>query len=622
MTAGDAARVVASAPQGQIAPSEGAPGAPPGDEAGAQPAGAPFPRIAGTGPGPSGLRSASAGAMQAEPGEPPPTAQPPHEGPEQPPAGGLAAEAGDQGIAALAAEIAQRDPHPIDELEVTALLESSGVTDAVACQRYGAADVFHLAGLVLARVRSAADPPAETGNSLNDSPSLTPLPRPRLGEVLPDLARGFLGLVPILVLFLLMRGYSNLGHWGQHRLLALSAGVSASILVTNGFIQAASYRAFTYLGMGDPRAAGWFLQRSTALSALCVSVIGLVGLALVSRLVRLDPGDLFVFAAAFGAFSAIWLVGARLSVVGKPFWMPVALIGGVLIAFVADRTLSLVWGMHLAAATALGFAATMGLMLTVEARHYRGGKVPGKERPVRLPSLGYLLLEALPPFAYGSLYMVFIFAPHVLGWLGALRHGQSPMLVLASLEVGLVLSMPPIIMLAGAAEYWLKRFWRHVSAELLATPSGNAARFDRCLTNWYRTHLLHYGIALTALSVADYGAFRLAFDRGYLSAALGVPSAGPVSFTFVAGLIAYWLLGLGVYNAMFCTTLGRADLPARAVALATIVTVATGVPLSFLGDFTYSTIAFICGSATFFGMSQWMTARMMKHLHYYYLSSQ
>src|ERR1700716_2302330 len=53
----------------------------------------------------------------------------------------------------LLAEVTRRVPLPIDGLEITALLESLGITDELARGRYGAADAFDLADKVLASAR-------------------------------------------------------------------------------------------------------------------------------------------------------------------------------------------------------------------------------------------------------------------------------------------------------------------------------------------------------------------------------------------------------------------------------------------------------------------------------------
>ena len=56
-------------------------------------------------------------------------------------------------ILGLADEMAIRVPLPVDALEITAVIESWGITDEVATQRYGTPDVFCLADEVLTQMR-------------------------------------------------------------------------------------------------------------------------------------------------------------------------------------------------------------------------------------------------------------------------------------------------------------------------------------------------------------------------------------------------------------------------------------------------------------------------------------
>lgn len=58
-----------------------------------------------------------------------------------------------QAILALAADVSQHVVRPVDSLEITALIESLGVTDEIAVRRYGASDTFELAETILDCVR-------------------------------------------------------------------------------------------------------------------------------------------------------------------------------------------------------------------------------------------------------------------------------------------------------------------------------------------------------------------------------------------------------------------------------------------------------------------------------------
>ena len=66
----------------------------------------------------------------------------------------------------LVERIAGLLPDPVDELQVAALLESQGVTDQIAVDRYGRADVFALAREVFERLpRASVETPADSGRT-------------------------------------------------------------------------------------------------------------------------------------------------------------------------------------------------------------------------------------------------------------------------------------------------------------------------------------------------------------------------------------------------------------------------------------------------------------------------
>ncbi len=343
---------------------------------------------------------------------------------------------------------------------------------------------------------------------------------------------------------------------------------------------------------------------------------------LTSRVAAFGPVDAIVLILAFGAFSAFWLAGSALTLAQKPAWSAVALLGGFLAAFGSNWFLTRFGGNHLLAALLIGYATTMSVTLLAGARIYRGDGTAARKAPVQLPSSGYLFLEAGWPFAYGSLYMVFILIPHALGWLSAARLSQAPMLAVAALEVGLVLSLLPMIILDGVASHALRSFWRRLSQELPATPGTDAAHFDSGLSLFYRTYRERYLWFLSAASLAAALGFHFLMNSGYVFAAYQLPDVGTVAMIFLAGLVAYGLLGWGAFNSMFCITLDRADLPVRAVILGMIVLIAMGVPLTIAHGVGYSVVAFIGGALMFCISSQVMVNRVMASLHHHYLCSQ
>jgi polysaccharide biosynthesis protein PelF len=543
------------------------------------------------------------------------------------------------GIASLVEEVTERDPLPIEGLEITALLESMGITDYVALQRYGAPDVFELGAEVLRQMR-AKHPSSASIAVLKKLPAAPPT---RWTETLSDYARGPLALVTALSIVFTISAYGVLGGWSTYRLLALSVGLTTAMLVTSGFTQAPSRRISTYLGLGNPSAAGRFFWLTMAVGAACVCLIALV-LALASFWLKVPLSwftsqIMLTYLMAFLGLSAIWLMSGGLSIVRKTEWLTLGLVTGLVVGVLADRIAAHFTAAHLAVGTVAGFAVVVALEVQALIRGFHNWtpdktsdhgatKAPttkkARRSPIkktRFPSVSYLVNEATPYFLYSALYMVFILVPHVLGWLGVLGPGQPRMWAVTSMEVGLTLALVPIILVGGVAEHTMREFWRLAPGVQANTPGTDVSQFGNSLTKFYGRYWRLYMLALTALSLAVYGAVSLAFNSGLMTRWLALPDLTQMARFFVAGLCINWLIGSGLFNCMFCITLGRPGPAVWAVVLAIAVTVIVGAPLSFRLNYSFAVVAFICGAIAFALASRRARVRVLKASDFHYVSS-
>ncbi len=514
-----------------------------------------------------------------------------------------------EAIARLATEVAQRDRQPIDALEITAIIESLGVTDEVAQQRYGADDAFVLGEAVFDYLKTTGAP----------APPLEAVLEPHTTrwEMLRDFSRGFLALLPAVVLLLCIFAYSAAGQWSQNLVLALSAGMTSSMLITNGIIQALSRRTSIYLGLGKPAIAGRFLWQSTTLA-----FVGLVGFILLAGLVVNELGffaveERWIFALAFLSLSALWMAAGGLSLIQKTGWLGLGMVSGLLVGSTVDRLLLPFSTWHLAVGSVAGYGTAMSIIIIALRQGYTDpNRIKAKRaKSLPMPSRAYLLHEATPYFAYGFLYMAFILLPHILGWLGALGIDQVRSWAVTSVEIGLTASMPPLIIANGVAEHALRRFWRHAPALQAQTAGDNVAQFRTALVKFYWHYAKVYLAALTILSLGTHLLFPLVVDAGIIERWLHLPNAAQLIFIFNAGLIAYGLLGLGIFSCMFCITVGAPQLAMQAVGWGLMTTLLIGIPLSGM-HYTFSALAFICGAIVFVIAAWKMCNRVLQSSDY------
>jgi glycosyltransferase involved in cell wall biosynthesis len=516
-------------------------------------------------------------------------------------------------LLAMAREIDRVGTSPaVDSLEVAALLESMGTTDQTASTRFGARDVFELAEAVFTRLQAnhARRPSRDSGGE-DDSP------RGALRS-LREVGRGPLALLQLGVLLSIMFVYARLGGWKNDEVFALGLGMSTSILVTSALIQTIGRRPSIYLGLGDRVSAQAALRLGTLAAGACIAELAFLSTVGGYLSGAFTLPELLIFVTAFAAFSAIWIAAAGLMIVQSGEWLVVALAVGLAVDLGVDRGLGLA-GPHLAVGTAAGFATTVALVL-IGVRLAIGGNENAEDRAV-LPSHGYLVHEAGPYLAYGSLYMAFFVLPHVLGWLGALAPGEARGAAIQVLEHGLTLGLPPVLVAAGLAEHAAGTFWRHASAAQRATPGDAPAGFgDYARRRLYVPQLSRHLVVLGATSAALWVIVQSGTAGGVTPWLL--PPHGPdAELVFVGALLAYGMLGWGLFNSTYTLSLARPELALRALVPAVVVTLAAGVPLSLLAGFGYAVIAFAAGTTVFVVTSSRTTWSLLRSADYHYFAS-
>src|SRR5262249_3283992 len=151
----------------------------------------------------------------------------------------------------------------IDSLEVTALLESFGISHPVATERYDAPNTFALAEAVLEVVRRNGAPVASRQSTVAEL-------RPSTREAVRDYLQGAVALLPGVLLMAIITTCAYFGEWAQGQVLAMSLGLTVSMIPTNGFVYSVTRRGSLFIAAGNVGGARRFLRLSTTFAALCL----------------------------------------------------------------------------------------------------------------------------------------------------------------------------------------------------------------------------------------------------------------------------------------------------------------------------------------------------------------
>lgn len=513
------------------------------------------------------------------------------------------------GVAKVAAEVGQvATSPPVDSLEVAALLESMGITDQIASARYGAPDVFDLAEAVLERMRAK---PGRQAYGEETKP-----PRAWL-QPMREMARGPLALLQFGLLLSIIFACAKFGRWKSDQVFSLGLGMSTSILLGSILTQAVSRRPSIYLGLGDRASARAALRVGTVAAAVVmIMVASLLGGAL-SRL--FTPPDLLTSLAGYAAFSALWIAAAAAIIGRSSEWLVLALAAGLGVGILVQRALGSP-GWYLGGEAAAGFAAAVAVVLVGGWWSMGGWAGQGGDRAV-LPSRGYMLQEAVPYLAYGLLYVAFFVTPHILSWVGAVPPRESRRAAIETVEHGLTLGLPPLLIATGLAEQAVGAFWRQASAAQRATAGSLPGHFgETVLRKLYVPQLCRHLLVLGTVSTATW---FLVENRaaGSLTPWLLPPSGPEERLLFAGGLLAYGLLGWALFNCTYTLSLARPQLALRDLLPAVAIAVAVGVPLSLAVGFGYAVIAFAAGCSALVVTSSRTTWKLLRSADYHYFAS-
>jgi hypothetical protein len=469
----------------------------------------------------------------------------------------------------LSRNVRERVPQPIDVLEIAAVIESMGITDTVAVEDYGVTDAFELAGLVFDAVRAW---PGELSPVRHDDG--TP---DRERNALADVsARGLLALAPLCVLLIGLQALALAG-WDTGAILALSIGVTASMLLTSGPIVAIGRRTSVYLGFEQVDSARRFITRASLGTLLACVAIGLAAYGLASALALLTEEQRLIFTTSLVAYALLWLLASGLSLAGASALVCGVLAGGLALAIGTGVAFGTPAGIG------IGYGATVAVLVVAWCVYY-----PYRRQSTLLPrATGPLLLDSAPYVFFGTAFAMFLVGPHLLGWLGAGEGDGSVIDRVMTLELSLLIALVPVVLATGVSERVLRSFW-DVARTLRRETAADG--FRRGVRSYVLGGFVRYAVVLGALSLAT----ALVYEALVLSSALDHSS----QLVFLAGLTAFLLLGLGQFGCLFLLGLSLPGRAVRSLVTGLLVLGALGLPLALV-DFRLAAVGFAVAAAVF-----------------------
>jgi hypothetical protein len=513
-----------------------------------------------------------------------------------------------QAIDELAEMVIEITGTPIDERGVAATLESRGLRDVDAVERYAKRDIFDLADEVFVHAR-ALTPGQPTWVAPPETRVL------RRSFVLAYLRGGF-SFLPLLVqvVLLLTIGYSQWGwvHFTLAQASTVALGVGLAMLGTAGFVQLIGYLGPLFAESDKHRLARRAAYRTLAAGMLgSVALAGVVGAVLLTAggypAARLEQALLFDVLV-----SAVWLLNGALYMVKRQVGILIGIAASVGVVAVVMKATS--WGIYAAQWLGLGAAIAVQLALVASVLARRAATTPDVLRSAKFPRPAVMLPALRPLFLYGSAYFGLLLADRAVAWTAG--HHPLALWFNVSYELGL-----DVAMFAGAAGIAFLECSLHAFSKI-ALPRQD--RFSGLATGshnrWYLGFFARQLAAVMLLLAAGAGIMLGTLIALHSAGALG--SAGrywsdPVTRrVLVFGFAGYAMLALGVASTGVLFNLNRARTAARAALAGAVLDIAVGLVLSRLFGFSYAVLGLTAGAAVFAILAGVAAGRALRRADY------
>jgi len=525
--------------------------------------------------------------------------------------------AGAEAIDELALDVLEIAGSPVDAWAVAATLESRGVRDLDAVERYRRADVFELAEVVFVRCRELQEPIV--------APTLEPMPTSlRARRFTGHFARGAFFFVPLALqmISLVLFGYSQWAwvHFSLSQASTIALSTGASFVATAGFVQALGYLGPLFSEPGKHSLTERLTWRWLALALVCSFAFGglLVG---VNALLGAYPAGLVEVGIVYYALLAgLWLANGILYMLRAYLAMFLATVAGLAAVVVLREGPGL--GIYAAQWIGLGLtiAAALGWATLVLRR--RAASTAGDLRLAQFPPWRRLRRAATPFFCFGALYFALILCDRMVGW----SAGDHPLPVWFEVRYELGLDWALIAVVAGIAflEHTVEAFSARLEPTQRRFPGHERAAHNKDFLRFYRHHLA-VTLALSVLGVAlAYGGALLLANLGSIGELGDIESYvhGPVTpSVFAWGAAGYVLLTWGLLNATVLFSVARPWPLVAALAAALAVDLAVGIPLSRSGPYWHSVIGLTAGCAVFALLTTVAAVRALRRADYHFLAA-
>jgi len=523
---------------------------------------------------------------------------------------------------------------PVDFWAVAATLESKGMRDVDAEEKYGVEPLvrwtepksgYVVKGSIMILAREIYDRCRRRLEA--EPPERAKLPEIRwwhkLARFLKFYFQGTLFALPMTgqIIAVLALRYSLWAflEFTEERATVVAIGTVMSFIVTGGFVQAIGRKGMSYSEAGNhvlARVVCYGLIKLGTALGLAVA-LGFYALNLIIPFFTQEM--VWISLMYYVLLSELWLFISVLYVYTRRAAILLSTLAGVGIVHIVMTQTN--WGIY--AAHGLGLLGT-NVIVGVYGYHLLGKaaqSVSGNFKDARLPAWSILYYSLRLYFLYGMFYFGYLFLDRLVGWSASAQPLPYIIWFRTPYELGMDWALVSLVFSIALLEYTINEFAARIIPIQKRFSAFDIERHNRYFTRFYvRQFILLVVIALISI-IGTY--YAVGWLRRFEAIKLVRDFfKSPITFfVYWIGAVGYNLMVVGLFNGVFFFSLSRPVPALRAIVLASVVNAGVGYLLSRMIGYQYSAVGLVIGSLVFAVLATRSALRLMNDLDYFYYSA-
>ena len=504
--------------------------------------------------------------------------------------------------------------YPIDAFAIVAVLETYGLRDVDAQERFGVANVFVLAEELFEEFRLRAKrypfipPPQENAE------------QPAWKRFLLHYARGLFSNAPwaLQIASLLLFGYAFgvYAKFDGKQVTVAGVGMMLSFLVAGGFVQMMGRMASFYIGQNS-----YALTRQFYYQVWRIGVVGMVVSAFcldgVNWFIPLFPEESLMIGLGYYVCCGIMSLSLTLFyTLNRHAGLFLSTLAGVVVMIlVMEYTPLSIYVAHwtgFLVTSAVGFTWISFILKNLTARMSK------QQRNVELPRLTALLPSIAPYFLAGVLYFAYLLTDRLMSWSLTPSETSLKLWIHAGYELLLLWAFAAFSLMLPLLEYIGDDFSRMMARvqhrfTFAEREAHNNTFLDRYMQYWLM--LVGTAILVGASIYAVYSLTQQTASGGLLQSATNT-APELAQQVIVCGIIGYSMLIWGLMNNNILYSLSRSNDVIRAFLWAIAGNAALGYFLTRSFGYWYSIVGMTFGALIFVALTTKAVIRALREMDY------